>query len=78
MSPALKSPAWTPTPAKSSLSGTVNALIGDRYPDLIAFGRVYSYASDSKNSPRLRMSPLSGVAVTPSTLASLKCSSILW
>ena len=39
---ALKSPACTETLLISILSGIVSALIGDRYPSLIALGRVYS------------------------------------
>ena len=42
MSPDRKSPACIPTWDRSILRGTVRALIGDRYPCRIAFGRVYS------------------------------------
>ena len=72
ISPALKSPDCMETPVRSSFSGIVNALIGDKYPSRIAFGRVYSYARLSKYSPRFLMSPRSGVAVTPRTFASEK------
>ena len=42
MSPALKSPDCMDTPERSSFNGMVSALIGDRYPALMALGRVYS------------------------------------
>ena len=71
-SAAAKSPRVTRTPSRSSLSGTVCALMGQRCPSLIARGSVYSYAIDWKYAPRSRLSARSGVAVTPSTLASGK------
>ena len=77
-SPALKSPFCTPTPVRSSESGIVCAEMRQRKPSLIALVSLYSYASVSKNAPRLRRSPRSGVAVTPSTFAPEKCSSTRW
>ena len=43
--------------------------MGHKYFSLIAWVILYSYALLSKNSPRLLISPRSGVAVTPSTFA---------
>ncbi len=65
MSPALKSPDWMDTPDESSCSGIVMALSGiDNPPGSLSEGYIHKPGSQ-KILPRLRISPRSGVAVTP-------------